>query len=186
MTTPEPKKGRRLTWLWVALAFFIGLVAMAGIAFLLTNIQTHKNEEVEYPLKTVAIAENELDPAVWGQNFPREYDSFKKTEIDGVETPYGGSNSYDKLAKYPILKRVWAGYAFSKDFNEERGHFYALDRSEGNQTSGCGETAGRLRQLPRRGGAAAHRRDGLGQLQQDALQGDLRHAAHGFLLRRLP
>ena len=55
MTTPEPKKGRRLTWLWVALAFFIGLVAMAGIAFLLTNIQTHKNEEVEYPLKTVSI-----------------------------------------------------------------------------------------------------------------------------------
>jgi len=126
MTMPEPKKGRRLTWLWVALAFFVGLVAMAGIAFLLTNIQTHKNEEVEYPLKTVAIAADELDPAVWGQNFPREYDSFKKTEIDGVETPYGGSNSYDKLAKYPILKRVWAGYAFSVDFNEERGHFYAL------------------------------------------------------------
>ena len=126
MTTPEPKKGRRLTWLWIALAFFIGLVAMAGIAFLLTNIQTHKNEEVEYPLKTVAIAANELDPAVWGQNFPREYDSFKKTEIDGVETPYGGSNPYDKLAKYPILKRVWAGYAFSVDFNEERGHYYAL------------------------------------------------------------
>ena len=63
---------------------------------------------------------------MWGQNFPREYDSFKKTEIDGIETPYGGSNSYDKLAKYPILKRVWAGYAFSVDFNEERGHFYAL------------------------------------------------------------
>jgi nitrite reductase (cytochrome c-552) len=126
MTSPEPRKGRRLTWLWVALAFFIGLVAMAGIAFLLTNIQTHKNEEVEYPLKTVAIAENELDPAVWGQNFPREYDSFKKTEIDGVETPYGGSKSYSKLEKYPVLKTLWAGYAFSKDYNEERGHAYAL------------------------------------------------------------
>jgi len=126
MTSPEPKKGRRLTWLWVALAFFIGLVAMAGIAFLLTNIMTHKNEEAEYPLKTVQIAANELDPAVWGQNFPREYDSFKKTEIDGVETPYGGSNAYSKLDKYPVLKTLWAGYAFSKDYNEERGHAYAL------------------------------------------------------------
>jgi len=126
MTTPEPKKGPRFTWLWIALAFFIGLVAMAGIAFLLTNIMTHKNEEAEYPLKTVQIAANELDPAVWGQNFPREYDSFKKTEIDGVETPYGGSNAYSKLDKYPVLKTLWAGYAFSKDYNEERGHAYAL------------------------------------------------------------
>jgi nitrite reductase (cytochrome c-552) len=126
MTSPEPKKGRRLTWLWIAVAFFIGLVAMAGIAFLLTDIQTHKNEEAEYPLKVVEIAADELDPAVWGQNFPSEYDSFKKTEIDGNKTPYGGSEPYDKLEAYPILKRVWAGYAFSVDFNEERGHYYAL------------------------------------------------------------
>ncbi len=126
MTPPEPKKARRLAWLWIALAFFIGLVAMGGIALLLTNIQTHKNEEVEYPLKTVEIAANELDPAVWGQNFPREYDSFKKTEIDGVETPYGGSKSYSKLEKYPVLTTLWAGYAFSKDYDEERGHYYAL------------------------------------------------------------
>jgi nitrite reductase (cytochrome c-552) len=93
---------------------------------MLTNIQTHKNEQAEYPLKTVQIAANELDPAVWGQNFPREYDSFKKTEIDGFETPYGGSKPYSKLDKYPILKRLWAGYAFSVDYNEERGHYYAL------------------------------------------------------------
>ena len=51
---------------------------------------------------------------------------FKKTEIDGVETPAGGSKPFDKLEEYPILKRVWAGYAFSVDFNEERGHYYAL------------------------------------------------------------
>ena len=25
-----------------------------------------------------------------------------------------------------MLKRIWAGYAFSVDFNEERGHYYAL------------------------------------------------------------
>jgi nitrite reductase (cytochrome c-552) len=126
MTPSEPKARSRRGWLWVALAFFAGLVIMAALAFLLTNIQTRKAESVEYPLKTVTIAANELDPAVWGQNFPREYDSFKKTELDDTETPYGGSVPIDKLEKYPILKRVWAGYAFSKDFNEERGHYYAL------------------------------------------------------------
>jgi nitrite reductase (cytochrome c-552) len=126
MTPTEPKAPSRRGWLWVALAFFAGLVLMAALAFLLTNIQTRKAESVEYPLKTVTIAANELDPAVWGQNFPREYDSFKKTEQDDTETPYGGSVPINKLEKYPILKRVWAGYAFSKDFNEERGHYYAL------------------------------------------------------------
>ena len=113
-------------WLWIGLAFLAGIIIMGGIAALLMNIQTHKNEQAVASVKITPIGEKELDPAVWGQNFPREYDSFNKTEIDGNATPYGGSDSYDKLEKYPILKRVWAGYAFSVDFNEERGHYYAL------------------------------------------------------------
>jgi nitrite reductase (cytochrome c-552) len=121
---PKPRKSR--SWLWIGLAFLLGLVIMGGIAFLLTNIQTRKNEAAEFPLETVKIASTELDPAVWGQNYPREYDSFKKTEIDGNETTYGGSAAYSKLERYPVLKRIWAGNAFSADYNEERGHAYAL------------------------------------------------------------
>ncbi len=126
MTSSQPNVPSRRRWLWIALAFFAGMLIMGAVAFLLTNIQTRKAEAVEFPLKTVQIAATELDPAVWGQNFPREYDTFKKTELDDTETPYGGSKPINKLEKYPILKRVWAGYAFSVDFNEERGHFYAL------------------------------------------------------------
>jgi nitrite reductase (cytochrome c-552) len=99
---------------------------MGFIAFMLTSIQTHKNEQVEYPLKVVEIAADELDPAVWGQNFPREYDSFMKTQDDTIKTPYGGSVPYDKLEKFPALKRIWAAMPFSVDYNEERGHYYAL------------------------------------------------------------
>ncbi len=126
MTPSQPEAPSRRRWSWVVLAFVAGMVIMGAIAFLLTNIQTHKAEAIEYPLKTVKIADNELDPAVWGENFPREYDSFMKTEIDTIETPYGGSVPFNKLEKYPILKRVWAGYAFSVDYNKERGHYYAL------------------------------------------------------------
>ena len=113
-------------WLWIGLAFIAGLVIMGGVAALLTNIQSRKAEAVEFPLKTVEIANRELDPAVWGQNFPRQYDTFKKTQIDTNETPFGGSVPFDRLERFPILKRVWAGYAFSVDYNEERGHYYAL------------------------------------------------------------
>jgi nitrite reductase (cytochrome c-552) len=113
-------------WLWLAFAFGAGVVIMAGVAALLVNIQTHKREEAEYPLKVVQIAPTELDPAVWGDNFPREYDTFQKTKDDTIKTPYGGSVPYSKLERYPALVRIWAGYAFSVDYNEERGHYYAL------------------------------------------------------------
>ena len=72
------------------------------------------------------VEDGETDPAVWGQNFPREYSRFVMTEDDTVRTTYGGSEQYDKLARFPAMKRLWNGYAFAVDFNEERGHYYAL------------------------------------------------------------
>ena len=71
MTPSEPKASPRRRWPWIVLAFVAGMLIMGAIAFLLTNIQTRKAEAIEFPLKTVEIAEDELDPAVWGQNFPR-------------------------------------------------------------------------------------------------------------------
>ncbi|MEW5989105.1 MAG: ammonia-forming cytochrome c nitrite reductase subunit c552 [Chloroflexota bacterium] len=105
-------------------AFLVGAALMAGLAALLTNIQQRKNEALEFPLKVVPIADDELDPAAWGQNFPRQYDSFSHTEDTTIQTPYGGSVLYSKLERYPAMIRLWAGYAFSKDHNEERGHYY--------------------------------------------------------------
>jgi nitrite reductase (cytochrome c-552) len=113
-------------WLWIAVAFVVGLVLAGGLAAVLTSVQTHKNEEAVASITVTPVSDTELDPAVWGQNFPREYESFQQTEIDGVATPYGGSDPIDKLARYPILKRIWAGNAFSVDYNEDRGHYYAL------------------------------------------------------------
>ncbi|MCL4505579.1 MAG: ammonia-forming cytochrome c nitrite reductase subunit c552 [Chloroflexi bacterium] len=126
-STPAPSAPRpRRRWPWLVLAFGVGIVLLSALAYLLTNIAARKAEAVEYPLKVVKIGPTELDPAVWGKNFPREYNSFVKTKDDTVKTPYGGSVPYNKLEAFPALKRIWAGYAFSVDYNEERGHAYAL------------------------------------------------------------
>jgi len=125
MTTQEPTQKSPSRW-WLLAAFVGGLVIMGLIAALLVNITTRKAEAEEYPLKVVELAEGEIDPAEWGKNFPRHYDSFMKTQDSTISTPYGGSVPYSKLERYPAMVRIWAGYAFSKDFNEERGHFYAL------------------------------------------------------------
>ena len=114
---------QRPVW-WLIAAFIGGLVVMGGLAALLTNIQQRKNEAAVSPA-IIPIADGELDPAVWGINYPRQYDSFMRTQDDTISTPYGGSVPYSKLERYPAMVRLWDGYAFSLDHNEERGHFYA-------------------------------------------------------------
>lgn len=105
---------------------FVGLVLVGvGIGALLTNITTRQVESRQYPLKVVEITDGQIDASVWGKNFPIHYDRFMMTQIDGVQTPYGGSDPYSKLERYPAMIRLWAGYAFSIDHNEERGHFYS-------------------------------------------------------------
>jgi nitrite reductase (cytochrome c-552) len=108
-----------------AVIFLVATLLTAAVAALLININNRKQEAAEYPLRVVEMAEDELDPAVWGANFPTHYDSFMRTQENIGETPYGGSEPYSKLERYPAMKRLWAGYAFSIDHDEERGHFYA-------------------------------------------------------------
>lgn len=105
----------------LALAF-----AAAAVFLLYLNIRQRKAETLAYPLKVAEIKDGELDPAVWGKNFPLEYDSFMRTAENYGRTEFGGSEPYSKLERYPALKRLWAGYPFSVEFNEERGHAYAL------------------------------------------------------------
>ncbi|MBE2236607.1 MAG: ammonia-forming cytochrome c nitrite reductase subunit c552 [Caldilineaceae bacterium] len=121
--TPKPTKNR--TWLYIGL-FVLAAVATLVVVGVLMNIQGKKEEATQYPLKVVEIAADELDPAVWGMNFPVQYDSFKKTAENYGPTTYGGSEPYSKLERVPAMTRIWAGYAFSKDHNEDRGHAYAL------------------------------------------------------------
>jgi nitrite reductase (cytochrome c-552) len=76
-----------------------------------------------------------------GKNFPLQYDGYLRT-VDQVRTRFGGSEAVprtptaadprsavaqSRLEEDPRLKTMWAGYAFSVDFREERGHAYMLD-----------------------------------------------------------
>lgn len=113
-------------------AVFVGVALLTvGVAALLINISERQREGDRLPLRVVEIPEGEIDPAVWGQNFPFHYDRFMMTQIDYGETPYGGSSPYDLLERYPAMVRLWDGYAFSIDHNKARGHYYAqIDQAE--------------------------------------------------------
>jgi nitrite reductase (cytochrome c-552) len=113
------------------LVFVIAVVLTIGVVALLMNIAERQREADQYPLRVVDIPAGEIDPEIWGQNFPLHYDRFMMTRLDYGETPYGGSVPYDKLERYPVMVRLWAGYAFSVDHNMARGHYYAqIDQRE--------------------------------------------------------
>ncbi|HKK93712.1 MAG TPA: ammonia-forming cytochrome c nitrite reductase subunit c552, partial [Longimicrobiales bacterium] len=113
-------------------------VATLGLAALLTNIFERQQEARNPFYRVVELTDTTTDPAIWGQNFPLQYDDYLRT-VDMTRTRYGGSEaiprqptgfdprdtvSYSRLEEDPRLRDFWAGYAFAEDFREERGHAY--------------------------------------------------------------
>ena len=120
----------------------VGAVAATlVIAYVLTDIIEKKKEATNPFFRVVELTDTTQNPATWGQNFPLQYDSYLRT-VDMDRTRFGGSESIphdstagdprrvtsqQKLDHLPQLKRMWAGYAFARDFREERGHAYMLE-----------------------------------------------------------
>jgi nitrite reductase (cytochrome c-552) len=75
----------------------------------------------------VTVAEQEPDSSVWGQNFPNQYTTLLQTETNRVKTAFGGSDPFSRLEDDPRLVSLFAGYGFSIDYNEERGHLNSLE-----------------------------------------------------------
>lgn len=74
----------------------------------------------------VEIAPMEPDSELWGQNFPNQWATLQKTATNNEETIYGGSSKFSWLERDPRQVILFAGYAFSKEYNDDRGHANAL------------------------------------------------------------
>jgi len=137
-----PEKKRRLFGLKMVIlvAFVSFAAAILGLA-LLTNIMERKQEARSPFFRVVELTDDTEDPAIWGKNFPLQYDSYLRT-VDQQRTRFGGSEAVhrtptgadprsvvaqSRLEEDPRLKTMWDGYAFAVDFREERGHAFMLD-----------------------------------------------------------
>lgn len=124
----------------VIAASVTALIAIVGVA-LLVNILERKQEAMNPFYRVVALTDTTEDPSTWGKNFPMQYDGYLRT-VDQVRTRFGGSEAIprtptnadprsivaqSKIEQDRRLKVMWAGYAFARDFREERGHAYMLD-----------------------------------------------------------
>lgn len=105
--------------------------ATAGIVFLLGMLASsivERRAEAEFAFAPeIKFSKFEPRNSVWGEVFPREYDTYMKTADTSFKSKYNGSSTVDLLKESPEMVVLWAGYPFSKGYNQGRGHYYALE-----------------------------------------------------------
>lgn len=113
---------KSFVYVLVAAAAGVACFLIAQLAF---NIQDRKQEAYVPFVRLAEVTELTTDPKPWGVNWPHQFDGYMKTAGDKF---YGGSSALpdSKLDQQPWLKRLYAGYAFSLDYREARGHAYML------------------------------------------------------------
>lgn len=110
--------------------YVILVLLILGVLWLNNDIEQKKKDEANK--NTIAIS---ADPSLlsdddpnyerWGKVFPEQLDMYLKVEKEKPQaTEFGSNLAYSKLIRFPQLTILWAGYPFSIDANEERGHFW--------------------------------------------------------------
>ncbi|MDD4016744.1 MAG: ammonia-forming cytochrome c nitrite reductase subunit c552 [Kiritimatiellae bacterium] len=125
MPSSSPSRLRAAYVVTVSLAAAATIGAMA----LWRNIMERKAEARQRVFQIVELNGDTIDPAEWGKNYPRQYDSYRRT-VDTERTRHGGSEAFQKLDADPLWRILFQGYAFAVDYREERGHAYMLSDQE--------------------------------------------------------
>ncbi|MCX6162572.1 MAG: ammonia-forming cytochrome c nitrite reductase [Ignavibacteriae bacterium] len=112
---------------WLGWVLYGGTVIVVFIVGLLASTIIERRSESNLIIQNVRPI-NDWEPRneVWGENYPREYETYLKTADTTFASEHGGSANIDMLERYPDLVVLWAGYAFSRDYNQSRGHYYAI------------------------------------------------------------
>ncbi len=113
---------------WLGWLLFL---ATAGVVFLLgllaSSIIERRSEAIFAYSPEVKFSPFEPRNEKWGELFPREYDSYIKTADTTFRSKYNGSAMVDMLEESPRMVVLWAGYLFSREYSQGRGHHYAIE-----------------------------------------------------------
>ena len=115
---------------WQGWLLFCGSMVVVFVLGLLVSSLMQRRAEVASVFnnkRTVfedsIIAQNEK----FKQDYPREYETWAMTEDTTFRSMYNGSQETDELADRPEMVILWAGYAFSRNYNTPRGHKHCIE-----------------------------------------------------------
>ena len=92
MNTPNPTPSTSRMNVRFFLAAIASSLVAVGALVLLMNIFERKQEAKNPFFRVVELTDETTDPAVWGKNFPMQYDDYRRT-VDMVRTRHGGSDA---------------------------------------------------------------------------------------------
>jgi nitrite reductase (cytochrome c-552) len=117
-----PLRARMIILIAVLGAVAAGVFVVTAV---LVTMFEHKQEARTPFVRVVEVNEVSTDPAPWALNWPHQFDGYKATAL-GPDAGGSSAITQSKLDTQPWLKRLYAGYAFSIDYREARGHAYML------------------------------------------------------------
>lgn len=127
---------------WVNWALFGATVIVVFLVGIFTaQIMERRAEKVARFQIINELPEYEPRNEVWGENFPRQWESYRGTLDTNFRSAHGGSSKIDYLEEFPELVILWAGYAFSKDYNQGQGHANAINNIRKTLRTGGAEDA---------------------------------------------
>lgn len=104
-----------------------GIIVVLAAALIGTLIFVSNQPSADRGIAPVVeIEDMEPDSSLWGLNFPNQYSTLQLTETNNTRTTYGGSEKFSKLEESPSMLELFAGYGFSIEYNEDRGHLNSL------------------------------------------------------------
>lgn len=109
---------------WILFGF--GFIATFALGLFATSIMERRAETKFLFQLSKPIDRMEVNSSKWKENFPREYERWRQTEDSSYRGKHGGSAKRDLLSEYPEMAVLWAGYAFSREYNQSRGHYNAV------------------------------------------------------------
>lgn len=112
---------------WIGWILFVSTAVVIFFLGLLASSVMERRTEAQYlNQRQVDIKPLESRNAIWGINYPRQYQSYMQTADTTFNSKYSSSNDTDELEQHPEMVILWAGYLFSADYTEGRGHFYSV------------------------------------------------------------
>ncbi|MCP3895554.1 MAG: ammonia-forming cytochrome c nitrite reductase [Bacteroides sp.] len=111
---------------WLLFATTMVIVFVLGL--MVSSLMERRAEVISvFNNKRVDIKNIEPRNEIFGENYPRQYATWKQTAETDFVSEFNSSDAVDVLAQRPDMVILWAGYAFSKDYSTPRGHMHAVE-----------------------------------------------------------
>lgn len=125
-------------------AIFFAVMVVVFLLGLFAASVTERRAEIATLFNNKKIDIEGIEPKneLWGENYPREYETWKRTADMDFRSKHMGNMEDDVLEQRPEMVVLWAGYAFAKDYKAPRGHKYAIEDITNTLRTGCPENPG--------------------------------------------